>query len=219
MRTFDKVPKSAVSWIRSKPPLCCLSRALQDGGGALGAGWGALSLHPIGAALKTQHLQSAVSAVGLHCIPPPHPDPPGNPPERHQTPQRLTLWCFKKHFAAFSKRSASSSWSWGHSGLSLVLLVLRDTGMLQQAASVSSQKHRSAFGHPIPSRSAEILVPGRSHQHTESCMWASPPGLSSAHITVPKGRESRIPARGAGRAEMGTELRLPRPAAVAHSSQ
>lgn len=156
--------------------------------------------------------------IALH-PPPSHPDPPGNPPERHQTPQRLTLWCFKKHFAAFSKRSASSSWSWGHSGLSLVLLVLRDTGMLQQAASVSSQKHRSAFGHPIPSRSAEILVPGRSHQHTESCMWASPPGLSSAHITVPKGRESRIPARGAGRAEMGTELRLPRPAAVAHSSQ
>lgn len=82
MRTFDKVPKSAVSWIRSKPPLCCLSRALQDGGGALGAGWGALSLHPIGAALKTQHLQSAVSAVGLHCIPP----PPTRIPQ--ETPQK-----------------------------------------------------------------------------------------------------------------------------------
>lgn len=173
MRTFDKVPKSAVSWIRSKPPLCCLSRALQDGGGALGAGWGALSLHPIRAALKTP-AKRCEHWIALH-LPP---GSPRKPPGRHQTPQMLTLWCFKKHFAAFSKRPASSPWSWGHSGLSLVLLVLGDTGMLQQAACVSSQKHWSAFGNPIPSWSAEILVPGRSHQHAKSCMWASPPGLS-----------------------------------------
>lgn len=112
MRTFDKVPKSAVSWIRSKPPLCCLSRALQDGGGALGAGWGALSLHPIRAALKTP-AKHCEHWIALHL-------PPGSPRKpsgRHQTPQMLTLWCFKKHFAAFSKRPASSPWSWGTLGL------------------------------------------------------------------------------------------------------
>lgn len=189
MRTFDRVPKSAVSWIRSKPPPCSSSQALLWGevrevwAGSEGAtARGELgdsrkspaAFNPARLPQKCQRLSSTSPGTTF---------PAGcawksweeasNAPWRPQRSDR----CFKKGSAAFSRSLPGSLRIQGHWGLIPVLPVPWDALTARLETIPVSQKRSSAFGTLTPSclcsSFAEIL--------------AAPAAPRGAHVGIASG--------------------------------